>query len=100
MAFETLKASIYALLDEIAGQPEDPHVLHERLETTLAEMRGLGQPLPEDLVELDEWLGRTLAARRHGGPVPQPPRHLLERGRKSGGRAAERHPPPHSEKGD
>lgn len=75
--FETLKASIYSLLDEIIAQPDDPHVLHERLRETLQDMRALGQPMPEDLVALEHWLDTALHIPEEARP-PLPP-NLLQR---------------------
>ncbi|MCV2880668.1 hypothetical protein [Actibacterium sp. XHP0104] len=49
MAFEQIKAGIALLMDEIEKRPEDRHVLLEELREKLAEMRGLGLPVPEDL---------------------------------------------------
>lgn len=48
MAFETLKASILALVDEIARRPEDRHVLQEQLREKIAELETLGLPVPDD----------------------------------------------------
>ena len=60
MAFEARKVQIAMLLDEIERQPEDPHALQESLREKLAEMRGLGLPLPDDLVELEAALEEGL----------------------------------------
>ncbi len=48
MAFETLKASILALMDEISARPEDRHVLQEQLREKIAELEALGLPVPDD----------------------------------------------------
>lgn len=53
MAFEQLRAQIAMLMEEIAGQPGDEHTLQESLREKLAEMKALGLPLPDDLVELE-----------------------------------------------
>lgn len=74
MSFETFKASVYSLLDEIAGQPEDLHVLQERLRETLSQMQAMGQPMPEDLVELEHWLEEELQRPRSQRPAPLPER--------------------------
>lgn len=60
MAFEALKVQIAMLLDEIERQPQDPHELQELLREKLAEMRALGLPLPDDLVELEAALEQGL----------------------------------------
>ena len=70
MAFEELRIQIAMLIDEIAGKPEDAHVIQERLREKLAEMRALGLPLPEDLVALEE----TMEAELEEGVVPRPER--------------------------
>ncbi len=68
MAFEEMRVQIAMLMDEIAGEPEDPHVLQERLREMLAEMKAMGLPLPDDLVQLEQALEDGLdespAARR------------------------------------
>ncbi|WP_428544955.1 hypothetical protein [Profundibacter sp.] len=53
MAFEELKAGIAMLMDEIAKRPEDAHVLQEQLREKISEMKTLGQPVPEDILELE-----------------------------------------------
>lgn len=53
MAFEELRVQIAMLMDEIAGRPADAHELQESLREKLGEMKALGLPLPEDLVELE-----------------------------------------------
>ncbi|WP_372603900.1 hypothetical protein [Actibacterium sp.] len=49
MAFEQLKAGIALLMEEIEKRPEDRHVLLEELREKLAELRGLGLGVPNDL---------------------------------------------------
>lgn len=58
MAFEELKAQIGALLTELEDQPEDKHELYELIREKLAQMRAMGMPLPNDLVELEAKLER------------------------------------------
>jgi hypothetical protein len=74
MASEQLRVQIAMLMDEIAGQPEDAHALQERLREKLAEMKALGLPLPEDLVELEAALEEDLEEGVHpplrGRPGP------------------------------
>ena len=53
MALEELKAQISLLVSQINNQPEDLHELYELLHLKLNELRGTGQPLPADLVELE-----------------------------------------------
>jgi len=67
MSFEDLKVGIQMLLEQMTDRPEDAHELQEMLREKLAEMRGLGLPLPEDLVELEKRLEQDLAARPQEG---------------------------------
>lgn len=56
MAFEDFRMGLAMLLDEIAKNPDNKHELQESLREKLTEMRDLGLPLPEDLVELEDYL--------------------------------------------
>ena len=56
MSFENLKASVRLLMQEMVDRPDDAHILQEQLREKLAEMRDLGLPLPEDLVQLEKYL--------------------------------------------
>jgi hypothetical protein len=60
MAFEQFRAHIAMLMDEIAKNPTDAHELQESLREKLAEMQGLGLPLPADLVGLEAYLENDL----------------------------------------
>jgi hypothetical protein len=60
MALEEFKARIALLLDEIARRPEDAHELQERVREQLEELKGMGMPLPADLVELERALEADL----------------------------------------
>ena len=53
MAFEELKAQIAVLLGGLEDQPEDKHEPYELIREKLAQMRAMGMPLPNDLVELE-----------------------------------------------
>ncbi len=76
MAFEQLRVQIAMLMDEIAAQPSDAHELQESLREKLSEMKSLGLPLPEDLVELEAALEDSFALdpnpRRPGRDGPPP----------------------------
>jgi len=54
--FESLKASIELIMDEIAARPADRHILQEALREKISEMRTLGLPVPEDIQRLEEAL--------------------------------------------
>ncbi len=56
MAFEDIKAEISLLLQEMVNQPEDEHELLEQVREKLNELRAMGMPLPEDLIELEKRL--------------------------------------------
>ncbi len=56
MAFEQLKAGIYLILEEIEKRPEDRHVLQEELREKIAELRGQGLPVPDDILRLEQEL--------------------------------------------
>jgi hypothetical protein len=60
MAFEHFRTQIAMLMDEIARNPTDAHELQESLREKLAEMQGLGLPLPADLVGLEAYLENDL----------------------------------------
>ena len=53
MALEELQAQINLLVSQINNQPEDVHELYELLHQKLNELRGTGQPLPQDLLDLE-----------------------------------------------
>jgi hypothetical protein len=56
MAFEQLKAEIAMLVQQMDDEPEDVHELHARIRQKLAELKATGQPLPDDLVDLERRL--------------------------------------------
>jgi len=56
MPFESLKARMAMLLEQMVHQPEDMHELQETLREELAELRASGLPVPLDLVELERRL--------------------------------------------
>lgn len=56
MALEEIQARISLLLQEMVNQPEDEHEVQEQLREKLSELRALGLPLPDDLVELEKQL--------------------------------------------
>jgi hypothetical protein len=58
MAFESIKAEISLLLEQMTNQPHDKHELAEQVREMLNELKASGMPLPEDLVELEARLER------------------------------------------
>jgi predicted nucleic acid-binding Zn-ribbon protein len=54
MALEELQSQISLLVSQINNQPEDVHELYELLHQKLNELRGTGQPLPQDLFDLEK----------------------------------------------
>lgn len=54
--FESMKAAIASLMDEIAERPEDRHVLQEALREKISEMRSMGLPVPDDIKRLEKAL--------------------------------------------
>jgi len=64
VTFENLKAGIALLLDQMNDSPGDAHEIQENLREKLSEMRALGLPLPEDLVELERRLNAELSGRK------------------------------------
>jgi predicted metal-dependent enzyme (double-stranded beta helix superfamily) len=60
MAFDELIARIKLLLTEMQNQPGDEHELLEQVHAELAELKATGQPLPEDLVQLEQRLQELL----------------------------------------
>ena len=54
MALEELQLQISMLVSQINNQPEDVHELYELLHQKLNEFRMTGQPLPADLIKLEQ----------------------------------------------
>lgn len=61
MSFESMKASIYLLLDEMTDQPNDLHELQEQLREKIAEFRALGLPVPEDFIQAERDMRHELS---------------------------------------
>lgn len=59
MAFEAIKAQIETLLEQMENQPEDKHELYLQLHEKLNEWRATGQPIPQDLLDLEQELRRS-----------------------------------------
>ncbi len=60
MALEEFKARIALLLDEMYERPEDRHELQERVREQIEGLKGMGMPLPQDLVDLERALEEDL----------------------------------------
>jgi len=60
MAFDQLITEINMLLSEMETQPQDQWELHEVILEKLNELRALGLPVPQDLVQLEARLSREL----------------------------------------
>ena len=69
MAFEGLITRLNMLFNEMENQPEDNHELLEQLHMELMQMKATGQPVPQDLVELEERLTAEFEKR---GRTPPP----------------------------
>ena len=63
MALEEIKAQISLLLQQMVNQPEDEHEVQEQLRERLNELRAMGMPLPDDLVELERRLEADFPAK-------------------------------------
>ena len=66
MPFESLKARMAMLLEQMVHQPEDMHELQETLREELSELRASGLPVPLDLVELEQRLEDQLNLPKKG----------------------------------
>ena len=66
MPFESLKARMAMLLEQMIHQPEDMHELQETLREELSELRASGLPVPLDLVELEQRLEDQLNLPKKG----------------------------------
>ncbi len=60
MAFERIKSEIAMLLAEMENQPQNLWELHEMTREKLIELRALGLPVPQDMVDLEKKLNREL----------------------------------------
>jgi hypothetical protein len=56
MSFEDLLARINLLIRGAEQEPEDAHELLEQLHLEIHQMRAMGQPIPEDLAQLERHL--------------------------------------------
>ena len=63
MAFEELIARINLLYSDMENQPHDAHEILEQIHLELNQLKATGQPLPEDLIELESRLEREFEAK-------------------------------------
>jgi hypothetical protein len=68
MAFENLITRLNVMFSEMENQPEDARELLEQIHLELNQMKATGQPLPQDLVELE----RRLEAEFDARDIPRP----------------------------
>lgn len=68
MALEQFRVQIAMIMDEIAKKPKDEHELQEALREKLSEMKAMGLPLPDDLVDLETYLEDDLEQPGLRGP--------------------------------
>jgi hypothetical protein len=66
MPFESLKARMAMLLEQMIHKQEDMQELQETLREELAELRATGLPVPLDLVELEQRLEDQLNLPKKG----------------------------------
>ena len=59
MAFEDIQAEIGLLLTRMQNEPADRHELCLMVRQKVSELRAFGMPLPADLVQLEQRLGRV-----------------------------------------
>lgn len=62
MDISEMEAELNLLLNEMQNQPEDRHELYLQLREKLAEIRAMGMPVPEDLIQLEKDLEAEFAA--------------------------------------
>lgn len=62
MAFEQLKMQISLLLTQMQNEPEDRHEIYLQLREKLNELKAVGMPLPEDLVNMQRELEAEFAS--------------------------------------
>ncbi|NQU72739.1 MAG: hypothetical protein HQ514_19480 [Rhodospirillales bacterium] len=57
MDIQELENAVALLIEDMNGDLGDSHEIYLRLQQTLAGMRAMGMPLPEDLVQMEQELG-------------------------------------------
>lgn len=64
MAFDDLEAELALLINQMGTPPEDPHEFYLLIMEKLNEFKGLGLPLPDDLVRVEKELEKYFAAQQ------------------------------------
>ena len=54
MAFETLKAEILMLWNDMEGQTKDRREVAFQIQEKIGELRAMGMPVPDDLLEVEK----------------------------------------------
>jgi hypothetical protein len=64
---QELEAALSLFLQELEEEKsEDSHEIFQRLSALLNQMRAFGMPLPDDLLRLEQELGRAFASEASG----------------------------------
>jgi hypothetical protein len=66
MAFETIKAEIALILNEIDKAPDNAHEFYLELHAKLNELRALGMPIATDLLRIEQELQEEFSAKQGG----------------------------------
>lgn len=62
MKEQELEAALSLLIEEMEGEQGGGHEIHLRLRQTLAAMRAMGMPLPDDLVRMEREMSAEFEA--------------------------------------
>ncbi len=62
MREQELEAAVSLLIEQMEGETGDAHEIHLRLRQTLAAMRAMGMPPPDDLVRMERELSAEFEA--------------------------------------
>lgn len=69
MAFEGLITRLNLLFNDMENQPEDEHELLEQIHMELMQLKATGQPLPQDLIDLENRLNDEFEKRGRTPPA-------------------------------
>ena len=62
MDIQELENAVALLIEDMEGDLGDSHEIYLRLQQSLAGMRAMGMPLPDDLVQMERKLGEEFRA--------------------------------------